>query len=52
LAGGKGLRFKLILAASLSVGWFLLFVILFKRRFPLGWFDEMLKSALQALGGA
>jgi hypothetical protein len=50
LARGAGVRFKLILSALLSIGWFLLFVVIFERHFPLGWFDHSIKALLKAMG--
>ncbi|MDA0655355.1 MAG: hypothetical protein O2912_02955 [Proteobacteria bacterium] len=50
LSHGKGVRFKVIMSAVLSVSWFLLFVVAFERRFPLGWFDESIMVLLQSMG--
>jgi len=51
LSRGEGRRFKFILAGCLSVGWFALLVVGFKRRFPLGWVDEQLKVGISDLYG-
>ncbi len=34
-------------AIVMSVVWFVIFVLIFKRRFPLGWLDEQLKALIQ-----
>jgi hypothetical protein len=33
-------------AIAMSVVWFVIFVLIFRRRFPLGWLDEQLKALL------
>ncbi len=44
----------LVLSVSLSILWFVVFVLIFQRRFPLGWLDEQIKAVvlpvLRALG--
>ncbi|MGI9421712.1 MAG: tripartite tricarboxylate transporter TctB family protein [Hyphomicrobiaceae bacterium] len=38
-----------VLAVSLSVVWFILFVLIFQRRFPLGWLDEQISAIVRPL---
>ncbi len=44
----------IVLAVTLSIVWFILFVLIFQRRFPLGWLDHQItgfvKPMLQSLG--
>jgi hypothetical protein len=44
----------LVISVSLSITWFILFVLVFQRRFPLGWLDHqiaaVIKPLLQAVG--
>ena len=38
-----------VLAIGLSVVWFIVFVLIFQRRFPLGWLDDQIKSIVGPL---
>ena len=44
---------NLLLATALSflviLVWFVVFVVIFKRQFPLGWLDEQLKAVFGPL---
>ena len=51
LSGGRNRWFIVGLAAALSVGGYLLFVVAFERRFPEGPFEALYKAAMAAVGG-
>lgn len=51
LSEGRNKRLIVALAAVLSLGGYLLFVVAFERRFPEGPFEAMYKAAMAALGG-
>lgn len=44
LTKGRGALRIVVVAVILSISWFVLFVLVFQRRFPLGWLDEQLKA--------
>ncbi len=44
LSEGRNLRFILILSGIMSIGGYLLFIVAFERRFPLGPFEQLMKQ--------
>ena len=38
-----------VIAIGLSVAWFIIFVLIFQRRFPLGWLDEQISTIVRPL---
>ncbi|MDH3231551.1 MAG: tripartite tricarboxylate transporter TctB family protein [Alphaproteobacteria bacterium] len=46
LSNGRNLKFVLILAASLAIGGYLLFIVAFHTRFPFGPFEHLMNRVL------
>ncbi len=46
LSEGRNRRLILILSATMAVGGYLLFIVAFERRFPLGPFEQLMKQVL------
>lgn len=49
LSGGKNVVFTISLSVGLAVIWFIIFVLIFKRRFPLGWLDDQITTLIKPL---
>ena len=43
---GRNRRFIVILSGTLALGGYLLFIVAFKRRFPLGPFEQLMNLVL------
>ncbi len=46
LSEGRNKRLILILSGTLAIGGYLLFIVAFERRFPLGPFEQLMKQVL------
>ena len=49
LREGRDTSRTILFAVALSLAWFVVFVLIFKRQFPLAWFDMQLKAVFAPL---